>query len=404
MAAALQGEVRGGGQEPLLPRGVAAMAAEPAAPKLKANATYTEMITSAILDLNDRTGSSAPAITSWIAKHYPKLKVKKTTVGAKIRPLVQSGYLVRAKSSFKLSAATRDQLRKAKVAKERNKANKKKESAGTAKKDRGLDQISRVRKHLGLLPLVSNHHVFDDLTQVIAEHSVSPVRRDAEKPADRPKKQRKTSGGKKAQPVGSVSPTAVAAAMQPGTAAMPTASMSLMRGSGRAKSSYNFYQDYIKPTIRKEMPGLSMQELRKEMMARWNAMSAEEKEPFERQGAMARELKSQMQAASKSAADSDAAPTNGSLDTSSAAVADSERSATVRDTGIAGSSRAVSSFGSAEMATNGAVDVSSAGSTATSFDGGESAHDSSQVESAEMRGNEDIVQPMDAQGDDMDFT
>ena len=52
------------------------MSAEPAAPmapgpvkKMKANATYTEMITAAILDLNDRTGSSAPAITSWIAKH-----------------------------------------------------------------------------------------------------------------------------------------------------------------------------------------------------------------------------------------------------------------------------------------------------------------------------------------------
>lgn len=276
-------------------------AAEPTAPdpakKLKANATYTEMITAAILDLNDRTGSSTPAITSWIAKHYPKLKVKKTTVGSKIRPLVQSGYLVRAKSSFKLSASTRDQLRKAKVAKVKS-TNKKKEAAGAAKKDRGLDQISRVRKHLGLLPLVSNHHVFDDLTQMIKEQIVAPVTRDAVSAADRPKKKRRTGGGKKAQPAATVNPSAVAEAPQPGDKKR-TPNASMMRGSGRAKSSYNFYQDSVKATIRKEQPGISMPDLRKEMMARWNAMSTEEKQPFEAQGAVAREQFSQMQAVAK---------------------------------------------------------------------------------------------------------
>ena len=82
----------------------------------KANATYTDMITMAIQALNNRKGSSTPAITAWIGEQYPKLKVKKTTVGAKIRPLVDSGYLIRVKSSFLLSSATKDALRKAKAA------------------------------------------------------------------------------------------------------------------------------------------------------------------------------------------------------------------------------------------------------------------------------------------------
>lgn len=278
--------------------------------KLKANATYTEMITAAILDLNDRTGSSTPAIASWIAKHHPKLKVKKTSVGAKIRPLVQSGYLVRAKSSFKLSASTRDQIRKAKVAKA-NKANRKKEGAAASKKDRGLDQISRVRKRLGLLPLVSNHHIFDELTQVVAEHTVEPVVRDATVGDDRPKAKRQTGRVvKKTKPAGNVDATAVAAAMQSGAVGMSNVSM--MRGAGRAKSAYNFYQDSVRANIRKERPRISMPDLRKEMMARWSAMSAEEKEPYEVQGAVAKELFNQMQAEDKSAAAMGAAPTTAS--------------------------------------------------------------------------------------------
>lgn len=313
-------------------------AADPAVPepakKLKANATYTEMITAAILDLNDRTGSSTPAITSWIAKHYPKLKVKQTTVGSKIRPLVQSGYLVRAKSSFKLSASTRDQMRKAKVAKVNKANNKKKEAAGAARKDRGLDQISRVRKHLGLLPLVSNHHVFDDLTQIVKEHAVAPVKRDAAIAADRPKKKRRTGGEKKAQPATTLDPSATAE-LQSGDKKGTSASM--MRGSSRAKSSYNFYQDSVKAAIRKEQPGISMPDLRKVMMARWNAMSTEEKEPFEAQGAAAKEVFSQMQAGAAAVANTsavlpDASPVAGSTPDETLAasvdVVEDERAAT----------------------------------------------------------------------------
>jgi hypothetical protein len=337
----------------------------------KANATYTEMITAAIIDLNDRTGSSTPAITSWIASHYPKLKVKNTTVGGKIRPLVQSGYLVRAKSSFKLSAATRESLRKAKAAK----ANKKKEGAGGgsgaggAKKDRGLDQISRVRKHLGLLPLVSNHHIFDDLTQIIAAHAVTPLTRDALS-ADRPKKKRRTGGGKKSQAAGNVDPAAVAAAMQSGTAA-GGANASMMRGSARAKSAYNFYQDTIKATIRKEQPGISMPDLRKGMMARWNAMAAEEKKPYEAQGAVAREVFNQMQTANKTTAAAAAAAaaateTAAAAAPAPAAVSTSAGSSAQATTTVVSPLQASSTLGAGEMAparSNGSAGIAIGGSS-----------------------------------------
>lgn len=386
------------------------MSAEPAATmapgpvkKMKANATYTEMITAAILDLNDRTGSSAPAITSWIAKHYPKLKVKKTTVGAKIRPLVQSGYLVRAKSSFKLSASARDQLRKAKAAKT-NKANKKKEVAVAAKKDRGLDQISRVRKQLGLLPLVSNHYAFDDLTQIVAEHAVSPVTRDAVISANRPKKKPRTGGGNKSQPEANADPSADTAAVQPGVVGTPNAS--IMRGNGRAKSAYNFYQDSVKVTIRQEQPGISMPDLRKEMMARWNAMTTEEKEPFEAQGAAAKEMFGHMQSANKSADALDASPAaastldEGPAATSVAAVED-EREATTEGADTTDPPLAVPSVGSAEMVSNRAVDTGPAGSPAAAGDREDSVQGSSLKDaSLEAHGAGNAILFRDTQGDD----
>ena len=260
----------------------------------KASATYTDMITSAIVDLNDRTGSSTPAITQWIVKKYPKLKVKNTTVGGKIRPLVASGYLERHKSSFKLSAATKDTLRKVKAAR----TSKKKDGpGGGGRKDRGLDRLSRVRKHLGLLPLISDHTLFEENTQSIAEHEVAPAARDDLTAAAPPKKKRRTGGAKK--PAGGAGRVPKAGDPAAGAAASGGGGGGMMRGSARAKSAYNFYQDSVKATIRREQPGIGMAELRKEMMARWSALSVEERAPYEQQGAVAREMFNAMQAETK---------------------------------------------------------------------------------------------------------
>lgn len=62
-----------------------------------------------------------------------------------------------------------------------------------------------------------------------------------------------------------------------------TPNASMMRGSGLAELSYNFYQDSVKATIRKEQPGIS----------------TDEKEPFEAQAAAAKDVCSQMQAVVK---------------------------------------------------------------------------------------------------------
>ena len=186
----------------------------------KANATYTDMITMAIQALNNRKGSSTPAITAWIGEQYPKLKVKKTTVGAKIRPLVDSGYLIRVKSSFLLSSATKDALRKAKAAAKKADGGGGGGGGGGApaisQKDRGMATDLRVRKHLGLLPLVSDHQDFDDLTEVTPGHAVAPVSRDA-LPSPRAKKRRRSVPAKGAGESGAAAPDPDA--VQPGAAA-----------------------------------------------------------------------------------------------------------------------------------------------------------------------------------------
>ena len=264
----------------------------------KANATYTEMITNAIVDMNDRTGSSTPAITQWIVKNYPKLKVKATTVGGKIRPLVASGYLERHKSSFKLSTTTKDTLRKAKAA---TASKKKNGTGGGGKKDSGLDRISRVRKHLGLLPLISDHTIFEENTQAIAEHAVSPAGRD-DLAAAPPKKKRRTAPKKAAGRASAAGGNPAAGAAVAGAGSSGGGGGGMMRGSARAKSAYNFYQDSVKATIRREQPGIGMADLRKEMMARWSVLSVDEKAPYEQQGAVAREMFNAMQAEAKQAA------------------------------------------------------------------------------------------------------
>ena len=96
--------------------------------KLTTGPTYKSLITAAIVGLAERTGSSQPAIEKFIMANYPELSYKRFMLRTTLKRNVKSGYLTQVKASYKLSAATKDALKKA--AKKTEKAAK----AATTKK------------------------------------------------------------------------------------------------------------------------------------------------------------------------------------------------------------------------------------------------------------------------------
>ena len=89
---------------------------------------YKSLITAAIVALAERTGSSQVAIEKFIMANYPELSYKRFVLRTTLKRNVESGYLTQVKASYKLSAATKDALKKA--AKKAEKAAK----AATTKK------------------------------------------------------------------------------------------------------------------------------------------------------------------------------------------------------------------------------------------------------------------------------
>ena len=96
--------------------------------KLTTGPTYKSLITAAIVGLAERTGSSQPAIEKFIMANYPELSYKRFMLRTTLKRNVEGGYLTQVKASYKLSAATKDALKKA--AKKTEKAAK----AATTKK------------------------------------------------------------------------------------------------------------------------------------------------------------------------------------------------------------------------------------------------------------------------------
>ena len=129
--------------------------------------------------------------------------------------------------------------------------------------DSGLDRRTRVLKYLGLLPLVSNHPNYEQLTIAAASDS-HPVKRERLPipPALRSPSVQSSSAPSQ-QPAGNTLLT------RAGELRLP-----------RSKSALNYFQDVVRSSIRAENPGLSMPELRQKMMETWKEMSDQEKAPY----------------------------------------------------------------------------------------------------------------------------
>lgn len=92
------------------------------------------MVKEAILALKERTGSSLPAITKFIAQKHPNLPANwKRTLSVQLKNLTKAGKLVKVKASFKLSDALKAPPKPKKVVK-KVVAAKKPKSVKTVKK------------------------------------------------------------------------------------------------------------------------------------------------------------------------------------------------------------------------------------------------------------------------------
>jgi hypothetical protein len=260
----------------------------------KSNVTYQEMITRAIVDMNDRHGSSAMAITKWIGQQFPNFDVKRTQVSKKITALVKSGYLARVKSSFKLSASTKDAMRKAKEQKRKGK-DKGKGPKLKSTMDSSLERRSRVLKYLGMLPLVSNAWAYEETTLPLPAAAYEPVPKDmlprppprsrsisrSQSPGKSSKLKRVGVEGGQGQGAsasggGGVSPSA-SSSSSGGGAGRPRPSSLLTRNGDvripRSKSALNYFQDSVRASYRRAHPGIGMPELRQRMMDEWLRMN-----------------------------------------------------------------------------------------------------------------------------------
>ena len=74
-------------------------------PRMSAKKSYIQLATEAIKSIADRTGSSAQAIKGYITTNYPAVKFAPHLLRAALKRGVESGKLVKVKSSFKLSSA-----------------------------------------------------------------------------------------------------------------------------------------------------------------------------------------------------------------------------------------------------------------------------------------------------------
>ena len=178
----------------------------------------------------------------------------------KIQALVKIGYLVRNKSSFKVSTGTKDALRKAKNATKKDKDKDKVKLKSSL--DASLDRNTRVLKYLGLIPLVSNHPRYEDCTEPVVSSPVQPVPREslpaAPKRVSAPKPAKSTPKARAAtQPaLSSLArslPSAEKIQLSPGSKVTSPALMSapLLTRNGdlripRSKSALNYFQDSIR--------------------------------------------------------------------------------------------------------------------------------------------------------------
>ena len=74
---------------------------------LLSSQTYLETAIAAIKAIKDRTGSSIPAITKYIAANNKGLDFKKHLLSSALKSGVKSGMLVMVKASYKLGEKVR---------------------------------------------------------------------------------------------------------------------------------------------------------------------------------------------------------------------------------------------------------------------------------------------------------